>query len=140
MFIKPFAFTDFFDKGWAKWKFLALHDANRNVLKKHENLLHEMAAYARNVSKTPILYDKDDWSYLAHFPVAYWETALKHRYNEGLLKASETREAHPDREDKEKMYDMLSDVSPEMTLTTKGKKGKSHTFRNVRHGIKSLMQ
>jgi hypothetical protein len=43
-------------------------------------------------TKAQMLFNESDWKFLLQFPPKYWRKALQWRYNEGLLKASETRE------------------------------------------------
>lgn len=72
-------FGDYLNKTWDAKEFCHLL-----ALTARNKIWSEMAMASGEVSKMPILWDKDDWKFLYQFPPELWNAALKWRYNDGL--------------------------------------------------------
>lgn len=112
--IKPFSFTEFVTRDWLNPK-CPLFEAFGDGLD---------YAGSDAVSKVGVLFHFDqDWAFLSQFPPTFWKRAFYWRYREGLLRASELREKHP-----QKHSSAIPDWIPEIRL---GERGKTHVFKGI---------
>ena len=137
-FIKPFSFVEYIDKDWLSWKTKNMDEVRLYLWEKHDlNNSHEddtssSYAYGNNVSKIPILWDADDWKYLSQFPPKLWSKALKWRYNEGLLEASELRDNDPNHS-----INVVPNTREELIFK---KNNTQYVFNNVYTGFRNLLE
>lgn len=131
--IKSFSFLEFIDDGWATWKLKSLTKAWENVhhrlneARKHASNY----AYGKNISKSPVLWDEEDWKFLSQFPPKFWSKALMWRYNQGIKEASASRDARQDK--------TLADVKDTGTVVFEDY-GRKFVFENIHTGMKSLIE
>ncbi len=134
-YIKPFSFCEFFKKDWTRFR-----------LWQETEDRHGEADYkfSGTQSKTPILFDADDYKFLSQFPPAVWSAALAWRYNRAIQIAHDIRMTGGDQAKKISHDENIPDDTNKLSLSDTyqtykfGGEGKDRVWTGLKRLVKKL--